>query len=141
MTVKEKAEKLYKRVGSFIISCVGADGYPLTKAVVPGKYRFSLEEMYFCTNTSSHFAQEISRNGKANVYFFSKALIWKGCMLKGNMEIVSDPELKQRYWQDKFKGAYPEQSWSDPDFCLLQFTPISGRYYSWYKIEDFVIEK
>ena len=139
MTIKEKAEKLYKSVRTFIITCVGTDGYPLTKAVVPGKHRASLKEIYFCTNTSSKFAQEIGRNPKASVYFFSKILIWKGCMLKGNMEIVSDNEVKKHYWQDKYKDAYQEKSWSDPDFCLLKFISVSGRYYSWYKIEDFEI--
>ena len=44
------------------LSCVGSDGYPLTKAVVPGKYRESLKEIYFCTNTSSKFAAAISKN-------------------------------------------------------------------------------
>jgi len=139
MTVYEKAEKLYKNVGTFIISCVSGDGYPHIKAVVPGKHRFSLKEIYFCTNTSSKFAHEISQNSKASVYFYSKSLIWKGCILKGNMEIVSDLETKSKYWQNKFKNAYPENSYTDPDFCLLRFVPISGRYYSWYKIDDFEI--
>ena len=139
MTVKEKAEKLYKRAGTFIISCVGDDGYPLVKAVIPGKHRVSLKGIYFCTNTSSKFAQEISRNPKASVYFFSKLLIWKGCMLKGNMETVSDKEIKIQYWQNKFKNAYPGKSPSDPDFCVLKFVPVSGRFYSWFKPEDFEI--
>jgi len=140
MTAYEKSEKLYKNVGTFIISCVSSEGYPLIKAVVPGKYRFSLKEIYFCTNTSSKFAREISQNSKAGVYFFSKLLIWKGCMLTGNMEIVSDMEIKSKYWQKKFKTAYPEKSYTDPDFCVLRFIPVCGRYYSWYKIDDFKIE-
>lgn len=137
MTTKEKAEKLYKSVNTFILSCVGGDGYPLTKAVVPGKYRDTLDEMYFCTNTSSKFAAEISKNPKASVYFYSRKLIWEGCQLKGNMEIVSDIKIKEKYWQNKFKSAYPEKSFTDPDFCVLKFTPVSGRFYSWFKPEDF----
>jgi len=139
MTAKQRAEKLYKNVRTFILSCVGSDGFPFIKAVVPGKYRDSLKEMYFCTNTSSKFAQEILNNSKAGVYFFSKVLVWKGCMLKGNMEIVLDIEVKKRYWQNKYKNAYQEKSPLDPDFCLLKFTPVSGRFYSWYKLEDFEI--
>ena len=139
MTVREKAEKLHKKAGTFFIACVGSDGYPLVKAVVPGKHRISLKEIFFCTNTSSNFAREINRNPKACVYFYSKLFIWKGCMLKGNMEIVFDPEIKSFYWQNKYKNAYTEKSPSDPDFCLLKFTPVSGRFYSWYKLEDFEI--
>lgn len=139
MTVKEKAEKLYKKAGTFILSCVDEDGYPRTKAVVPGKFRNSIQEIYFCTNTSSKFAYAVSRNGKSSVYFYSKAIVWKGCMLKGNMETVSDEETKAQYWQNKFKNAYPEKSHADPNFCVLKFTPVSGRFYSWFKPEDFEI--
>ncbi len=118
---------------------MGDDGYPMTKAVVPGKYRESLKEIYFCTNTSSRFAAAVSGNSKASVYFYSRGLIWKGCMLKGDMEIVSDMAVKEKYWQDKFKNAYPEKACTDPDFCVLKFVPVSGRYYSMFKPEDFEI--
>ncbi len=139
MSAKTEAEKLYKKVNTFILTCIGTDGYPLTKAVVPGKHRESLNEMYFCTNTSSRFAFEISQNPKSCVYFYSRRIIWKGCMLKGDMEIVSDMAVKEKYWQDKFKNAYPEKSYTDPDFCVLKFVPSSGRFYSFFKPEDFEI--
>ena len=67
MTPREKAERLHKKVNTFILSCIGSDGYPLTKAVVPGKHRESLSELYFCTNTSSKFVAEINKNPKAGV--------------------------------------------------------------------------
>jgi general stress protein 26 len=140
MEIKQKVEKLYKKVNTFIITCVGNDGYPLTKAVVPGKHRELINEMYFCTNTSSKFACEINNNPKSNVYFYSRnLLVWKGCMLKGKMEIVSDLNVKLEYWQNKFKNAYSEKSYTDPDFCVLKFTPESGRFYSNFKIEDIEI--
>ena len=60
-------------------------------------------------------------------------------MLKGKMEIVSDLNVKKKYWQNKFKNAYSEKSYTDPDFCVLKFIPESGRFYSWYKLEDFGI--
>jgi general stress protein 26 len=139
MTTKQKAEKLYKKVNTFILTCVGTDGYPLTKAVVPGKYRESINEMYFCTNTSSKFAAEINNNPKASVYFYSRKLIWKGCMLRGKMGIVSNLTVKEKYWQNKFKNAYSEKSYTDLDFCVLKFVSEAGRFYSWYKVEDFEI--
>jgi len=139
IAARQKAEKLYKRVNTFILTCIGSDGYPLTKAVVPGKYRESLEELYFCTNTSSKFTGEIGKNPKSSVYFYTRGLIWKGCFLKGKMEIVSDLAIKEKYWQNKFKNAYPQKSYADPDFCVLKFVPELGRFYSWFKPEDFEI--
>ena len=137
---KEQADKLHKKVDVFILTCIGSDGYPMTKAVVPGKHRESLEELYFTTNTSSKFAAAINENKKASVYFYSKKLVsWKGCLLKGDMEIVTDMKVKEKYWIEKFKGAYAEKSFTDPDFCVLKFIPSSGRFYANYTIEDFEV--
>lgn len=69
MTIEEKAEKLHKKVNTFILTCIGEDGYPLTKAVVPAKIRHSIKEIYFCTNISSKFAREIAKNPRSSVYF------------------------------------------------------------------------
>ena len=138
MTPREKAERLHKKVNTFFLSCVGEDGYPLTKAVVPGKHRESLSELYFATNTSSKFTEAISKNPKASVYFYSRKLIvWKGCFLKGDMEIVTGMSIKEKFWDNKYKGAYEQGTFTDPDFCLLRFKPKSGRLYANFKIEDF----
>jgi len=139
MTSKEKAERLYKRVNTFILTCVDSDGFPMTKAVVPGKNRKSIDEMFFCTNTSSKFANAIKKNSKASVYFYTRRLIWKGCYLRGTMEIVTDMEIKKKQWSNMYKNAYEEKAYTDPDFCVLQFKPIYGRFYRWYKIEDFEV--
>jgi len=140
MTPREKAERLHKSVNTFMLSCNGTDGYPLTKAVVPGKHRESLNELYFCTNTSSNFVSEIIKNPKTNVYFYNrKFIVWQGCLLKGDIEIVTDINIKEKYWQNKFKNAYAEKSFTDPDFCLLRFTPNSGRFYANFTITDFEI--
>ena len=140
MTAREQAEHLYKKVNTFMLTCICSDGYPVTKAVVPGKHRESLKELFFCTNTSSNFVAEISKNPKSNVYFYSRKIIWfKGCLLKGNMEIVTDMGIKEKYWQSIFKNAYPQKSFTDPDFCVLRFIPTSGRFYADFKVADFEI--
>jgi len=141
MKSMQQAHKLHQKVSTFILSCVGADGYPLTKAVVPAIHRESLSELYFATNTSSKFAAAVSQNPKASVYFYSRKLIfvWKGCYLRGEMEIVTDMAVKERYWDKKYKGAYESGAFTDPDYCLLKFTPKSGRYYANFKIEDFEV--
>ncbi|MCL2234286.1 MAG: pyridoxamine 5'-phosphate oxidase family protein [Firmicutes bacterium] len=137
---KEKVLKLHKKVKTFILTCVSDGGYPLTKAVVATKHRESLDEIYFCTNTSSKFALAVMQNSKGSVYFYSrKIFLWKGCFLKGDFEIVSKIETKKKFWDARFKNAYEEKSFTDPDFCVLRFKPIAGRFYSNFTIEDFDI--
>jgi len=138
MTAKQQAERLHKKVDTFLLTCVGADGYPMTKAVVPAKHRDSVSELFFTTNTSSNFAAAIEASGKSSVYFFHKGLFsWQGCLLKGNMEIVTDMSIKEKYWQEKFKDAYPQKSFTCSEFCVLKFVPMSGRFYANYTIENF----
>jgi len=141
MTPKEKAEKMHTKVKNFFLSCVDEDGYPMTKAVVPGKHRESLNELYFATNTSSKFATAITKNPKGSVYFYSKKLIfvWKGCFLKGNFEVVMDMDTKQKYWSNLYKNAYEGKAYTCSDFCLLRFTPTTGRLYANFNVEDFDI--
>jgi len=135
-----KAEQLHKKVNTFFLSCIGDDGFPLTKAVVPGKYRESLNALYFATNTSSVFASAISNNPKAGVYFYSRKLVfWKGCYLKGEMKIVTDMAVKEKYWDNKYKGAYEQGKFTDPDYCVLKFTPKSGRFYANFTVNDFEV--
>jgi general stress protein 26 len=137
MGAREKAEKLHRRVNTFILSCVDENGYPLTKAVVPPIHRTSLDEIYFGTNTASKFAQAITKSSKSSVYFYSRLGIWNGCYLKGDMEIVTDLSVKEKYWNNKFKSAYSQKTFTDPDYCLLKFVPKKGRFYSGFKLEDF----
>lgn len=135
-----RAEVLHRKVNTFFLSCVGEDGYPLTKAVVPGKHRESLNSLYFATNSSSVFANAVNKNPKTSVYFYRRKLIfWKGCYLKGEMEIVTDMSVKEKYWDNKYKGAYEQGTFADPDYCVLKFTPKSGRLYANFTTADFEV--
>jgi general stress protein 26 len=137
MNAKQNAEKLHKKVNTFVLTCVGNDGHPLVKAVCPVKHRENMGEIYFCTNTSSEFASGIADDPKASVYFFKRLPVYEGCSLKGSMHIVTDMEIKKRMWRNRYKNAYPERSYTDPDFCVLCFKAHAGRYYRWFKVDDF----
>jgi len=96
--VIDEVTKLYKRVRNIILCGTDEDGFPTAKAVLPSNSRISLSEMYFCTNTSSEFVKRIANNCKSSVYFFDP-IFYKGCLLKGEMEIVDDNELKAKFWK------------------------------------------
>ncbi len=138
MEVRGKAEKIYKNTRKLIISCCDHDGYPYTKVVLPTCLRDSIETIYIATNTSSKFVENIKINSKANVYFYD-GIFYKGCMLKGNMSICDDMSLKKKLWSNAYKGAYPLGVPEDPDYCVLIFKALSGRYYSMYKTYDFEV--
>ena len=47
-------------------------------------------------------------------------------------------EHKEMIWQDGGTLFYP-QGVTDPDYCVLKFTAVKGRYYSNFKSEDFEV--
>ena len=59
-------------------------------------------------------------------------------MLKGTMEVLEDPESKEMIWQEGDTMYYP-LGVTDPDYCVLKFTAVRGRYYANFKSESFDI--
>lgn len=140
MEIRGQAELLLKKTRKFILCAIDSDGYPIAKAVLPSKSRDNLEKIFFVTNTHSNYVKNIIRNNKASVYFFSP-IFFKGCLLKGEMTVCNDLSIKTRLWKNSYKGAYPNpgQTYNDPDFCVLEFRAVYGRYYSMFKTTNFDI--
>ena len=140
--IVQTVNALYKKVHKFILCGIDDDGYPTAKAVLPSDNRDSITEMYFATNTSSKYVDQIKKNDKSSVYFFDP-IFFKGCLLKGRMEICEDMIIKEKLWKNGYQSAYPqgkELRFRDPDFCVLKFIPRSGRYYFMFKTQNFTVE-
>lgn len=118
------------------IASIDEEGFPNIKAMfVPRK----IEEncFYFTTNTSSMRSQQFIKNPKASIYFYSKGRFkYEGIMLTGTMEVLLDDETKQEIWRTGDTMFY-KQDVTDPDYCVLKFTAIKGRYYCNLKTESF----
>jgi general stress protein 26 len=125
-----------KQAVSFAAS-VDKDGFPNMKAMLPPRKREGIRRFWFTTNTSSMRTAQYRENPKAGIYFYDKRF-FRGVMLKGSMEVLTDAESKEMIWRDG-DTMYYSGGVSDPDYCVLRFTAASGRYYSNFKSEDFVI--
>jgi general stress protein 26 len=128
---------LIDKQGTAFISSVDAEGYPNTKAMLPPRKREGIREFYFTTNLSSMRAAQYRQNDKACVYFFDKRF-FRGVMLKGAMEVLTDSASKEMIWHSGDTLYYPSGV-TDPDYCVLKFTAVSGRYYADFKSGDFRI--
>lgn len=129
---------LIDKQGVSYISSVDADGFPNTKAMLPPRKREGIHTFYFTTNTSSMRVGQYRENPKACVYFCDKRF-FRGVMLKGTVEILEDADSKEMIWQVGDTMYYP-LGVTDPDYCVLKFTALSGRYYSNFHSEDFTVE-
>lgn len=108
------------------------------KAMLQTRKREGLKHIYLSTNTSSMRVSQFLKNNRACLYVCNTRF-FKGVMLRGTMEILTDSTSKEMIWQEGDTMYYPEGV-TDPDYCVLKFTAFSGRYYSGFKSEDFTIE-
>jgi len=120
------------------ISSVDESGYPNTKAMLAPIKRIGIKTFYWHTNSPSKRIQQYRNNPKACIYFYDKRF-FRGVMLRGLMEVVDDSDVKTEFWKDEF-SMYYQGGKDGGDFIILKFTAESGRYYSNFRSEDFVIE-
>ena len=131
-------EFIKKQKVAFIAS-VDEDGFPNIKAMFAPR-RIEGNCFYFSTNTSAMRTRQFIKNPKASIYFFSKGRFkYEGIMLTGTMEVLQDDKTKREIWRTG-DTMYYKQGVTDPDYCVLKFTAIKGRYYCDLKTESFDIE-
>ena len=128
-----------RRRVAFIASVDGA-GFPNLKAMLPPRKMEGLKTFYFSTNTSSMRVAQYRENPRACIYFYRKRFLkYQGVMLIGTMEVLENEATKRAMWRAGDKIYYPDGV-TDPDYCILRFTAVSGRYYCNLKTESFEVE-
>ena len=123
---RRKALALVERSGIALVGSNSEDGHPWIKAMLKMETD-ELTMVWFSTNTSSRRVTQFRNDPRACVYFvdFSD---WMGLMLRGEVEVLNDPESRQRVWRDGYERYYP-LGVSDPDYTVLRFNATSANYY------------
>lgn len=119
------------------IAYLDDEGYPVTKAMLQPRERNNLGEIWFSTNTSSQKVRAFRENPKASVHFVDLEQ-FKGVSLVGTVEVLETPEAKERLWRQGDQ-LYYKQGVNDPDYCVLRFNAVKGRYYHNFQSEDFEV--
>ena len=121
-----------KTVGNMIdklktafIGSIDGEGFPTIKAMLQPRKRKGIKTIYLTTNTSSMRVAQYRENNHACIYFCDTRF-FRGVMLRGTMDVLTDSASKEMIWQEGDTMYYPEGV-TDPDYCVLKFTAISGR--------------
>ncbi len=140
MKTREQIIEFIKKQKVSFIASVDEEGFPNMKAMfAPRKIEGNC--FYFSTNTSAMRSQQFMKNPKASVYFYNKGRFkYEGIMLTGTMEVLQDNETKKEIWRTGDTVFY-RQGVTDPDYCVLKFIAIKGRYYCDLKTESFDIQE
>ena len=135
--VKELIAKMADTLPIAFISSVDEEGFPCTKAMLAPRKHEGIKTFYFTTNTFSLRVAHYKANPKASIYFCD-AEGFKGMMLRGTMEVLTDAESKKMIWRNGDTQYYPGGV-TDPNYCVLKFTATDGRFYSEFYPRSFVI--
>jgi general stress protein 26 len=134
----ETIGNLIDRQSVSFISSVDENGYPNTKAMLPPCKRNGIKIFYWHTNSPSMKIRQYRNNPKACIYFCDKRF-FRGVMLKGTMEVLNDETTRKEMWKDGY-SMYYKGGIDGGDFTVIKFTAESGRYYSNFSSEDFIVE-
>jgi general stress protein 26 len=119
------------------IAGVDGEGFPEMRAMLAPRKRDGIKTVWFTTNTSSAKVAEYLADDKAAVYV-ADTRFFRGALLKGTMEVLTDGESKEMLWRIGDR-LYYHGGVTDPDYCVLKFTAASGKYYANFKTESFTI--
>lgn len=136
--VEKTIGKLIDNQKVAFIGSIDTDGFPNMKAMLQPRRREGIRTFYFTTNTSSMRVSQFLKNNHSCLYFCDRRF-FRGVMLKGTMEVLTDSVHKELIWEEG-DTMYYKEGVTDPDYCVLKFTAINGRYYSSFKSENFVVE-
>ena len=135
--VKELIAQMADSLPIAFISSVDNEGYPCTKAMLAPRKREGIKTFYFTTNTFSLRVAHYKANPKASIYFCDEKG-FKGMMLRGTMEVLTNAKSKEMIWREGDEQYYPGGV-TDPNYCVLKFTATDGRFYSNFYPRSFVI--
>ena len=137
LDVEKTVGNLADKASLFFVGSIDADGSPNIKAMYAPRKREGIKRFYLSTNTSSLRVSQFRENPKACVYFCDNRF-FRGVMLTGTMEVLEDSQTKAMIWRDGDTLYYP-LGVTDPDYCVLMFTALGGRFYGNFKSENFEV--
>jgi general stress protein 26 len=139
--------ELIKKADSAYLTTIDSNGFPSTRAMLNLKngkqfpklvdFMTQFDEdltLFFTTNTSSTKIRQILDNNKVSVYYCDSKS-WHGFMCQGEIEIVTDRNLKHAIWLDEWKMYYPEGKDSE-DYAILKLKPNYVKSYFQFNISD-----
>ena len=113
----EKANQILKRAANVHLGVVDEAGYPVVMAMSIINPE-SISEVYLSTTLDSGKAKCLQSNKKASVCCSTNE---NNITLVGEVEILTDQEIKSKCWQNWFIEVYPGGE-TDPNYCIIKFT-------------------
>lgn len=112
-----KANQIIKTCGIAAIAVIDENGFPSASMVTAIKQE-NIFEAYFATGINANKTKRLLRDNRASVCYHPGGI---NITLVGEAEIVTEQEIKSRYWIDGFIEHFPLGE-TDPNYCIIKFT-------------------
>lgn len=122
-TIIEKAAQMVSEAQVITVASIDENGYPRPVAMV--KIKDENGAIYVSTGASSAKTAHFKANPKAGVSIVRGG---DNIIYTGEMEIVTDEDLKRSLWGEWMLPHFPGGA-DDAEYCVLRFTPQSATYY------------
>ena len=134
--VKSKSTEGVHIGAGIALTLIDNDGYPTTSCVSISKAN-GISEILFGGSLSSNRFKRARECSRASICIFDddyEGGSYYNITLVGDVEIVTDPDVKKNVWHDEMYGEHFEQGINNPDFAVLRFT--TKRYNLWVDMGD-----
>jgi general stress protein 26 len=145
--IRAKALALSMREDFVYVTTVDPSGFPETRVMFnflkmraealssgPAKVPSDFAS-YLGTNTSSRKVAQM-RNDNRICLYYSDNSSYEGCMVRGRVREVSNPDIKKAVWMPEWDMYYPG-GLEGGDFSLFLFAPELVRYYHGLGVHEF----
>ena len=118
------------------LSLLDHEGYPTTSTLSISKAD-GIRKITFASTIDSNKAKRAKEDSRASVCIFDddyEGGAYYNITLVGDIEIVTDDEMKKETWYQALEAHYPNGGIDDPNYCVLVFT--TKRYSLWVDVDE-----
>lgn len=120
-TLKDKASSMLERCEVVVLTSVNKEGYP--RPVPMSKIKCEgLSAVWMSTGRNSVKTKDFLANPKGGLCFQEGG---NSVALTGDVEIITDNEMKKELWQEWFIDHFPGGP-TDPNYVLIKFLPLQA---------------
>jgi len=128
--IKSKTAEVNMGAG-VTLSLLDHEGYPTTSTLSISKAD-GIRQITFAGSLDSNKAKRAKENSRASVCVFDDDFeggAYYNITLVGDIEVITDPQVKNETWYDGLEEHFPNGGKDDPSYCVLRFT--TKRYNLW----------
>jgi len=118
------------------LSLLDHEGYPTTSTLSISKAD-GIRQITFAGSLDSNKVKRAKENSRASVCIFDddyEGGAYYNITLVGDIEVVTDIEVKKKTWYQGLEEHFPNGGLDDPNYCVLKFT--TKRYNLWVDVEE-----